>query len=150
MLAFDIGKSFKVAMIPIVILIAIEVFSKVIGAIPVLNMLMCVAGIPLLLLGWAVLAWAGFKAVKEAQMDLVGGAITGGLAGLVSSVVGGLLSLVLGMLGMGADVATGGDMGNAAIGMGLGVVGVIVGVALGTIFGLVLGAIGAFVAGMKK
>jgi hypothetical protein len=149
-LALDIGKALKVATIPIVILIAIEVFSKVIGAIPLLNLLLCVTGIPLLVVSWIVMAWAGFKAVKEAQMDLLGGAVAGGLAGFISSVVGGVIGIVLQLLGVGVGVATGGDLGGAALGMGFGVVFVVVGIAIGTISGLVLGAIGAVVAGMKK
>lgn len=149
-MAFDIGKSLKVAMIPIVILIAIGVFSAVIGAIPVLNMLICIVGIPLLIVGWVVTAWAGYKAVKEAQMDLVGGAITGGLTALIAGVVNGVVSFVLNMLGMGVGVAGGGDIGGAALGAGVGVVVIVVGVVVGTVIGLVLGAIGAFVAGMKK
>jgi hypothetical protein len=150
-LALDIGKALKVAMIPIVILVAIELFSKIVGAIPFANMLMCVLGLPLLLVSWVVLAWAGFKAVKEAQMDLVGGAIAGGLAGLISSVIGGIVGLVLSMLGIGAGVALGSnDVGGAAIGVGLNIVGVVIGIVLGTVFGLVFGAVGAFVAGMKK
>jgi hypothetical protein len=149
-LAFDIGKSLKVAMIPIVILIAIGVFSAVIGAIPVLNMLLCLVGIPLAIVGWVVTGWAGYKAVKEAQMDLVGGAITGGLTALIAGVVNGVISFVLNMLGVGAGVAMGNDVGGAALGAGIGVVVIVVGVVVGTIIGLVLGAIGAFVAGMKK
>lgn len=149
-MALDIGKSLKVAMIPIVILIAIGIFSTVVGAIPVLNMLMCVVGIPLTIVGWVVLAWSGFKAVKEAQMDLVGGAVTGALAGFVSGLVNGVVAFVFNMLGMGVGVATGGDVGGAAIGAGFGAVVIVAGIVGGTVIGLVLGAIGAFVAGMKK
>ncbi len=149
-MAFDIGKSLKVATIPIVILIAIGVFSSVIGAIPFLSLLLCLVGIPLLLVSWVVTAWAGYKAVKEAQMDLVGGAITGGLTAFVAGVVNGIVSFVLNMLGFGAGVALGGDVGDAALGAGIGVVAIVIGIVVGTVIGVVLGAIGAFVAGMKK
>ena len=149
-MAFDIGKSLKVAMIPIVILIAIGIFSTIIGMIPVLNMLLCIVGLPLAIIGWVVIAWSGYKAVKEAQMDLVGGAITGGLAALISGVVNGLISFVLNILGVGVGVATGGDVGGAAFSAGIGAVALVIGIVVGTIIGLILGAIGAFVAGMKK
>ena len=149
-MAFDIGKSLKVAMIPIVILVVIGIFSAVIGAIPVLNMLMCIVGIPLTLVALAVTAWAGYKAVKEAQMDLVGGAITGGLTSLISGIINGIVSFILSMLGVGVGVATGGDVGSAAVGAGFGAVVIVGSIVVGTIIGLVLGAIGAFVAGMKK
>jgi hypothetical protein len=149
-LGIDIGKSLKVATIPIVILIAIGVFSSIVGAIPVLNILLCIVGIPLTIVSWVVTAWAGYKAVKEAQMDLVGGAVTGGLAALIAGIVNGIVSFVLSLLGMGVGVATGGDVGGAAVGAGFGLVFIVVGIVIGTIIGLVLGAIGAFVAGMKK
>ncbi|MFN7991710.1 MAG: hypothetical protein U0R44_06155 [Candidatus Micrarchaeia archaeon] len=147
-MGIDIGKSFKVAMIPIAILVAIGIFSAIVGAIPVLNLLMCLVGIPLTLVSLVVTAWSGYKAVKEAQMDLVGGAVTGGLTALVAGVINGVVSFVLSLLGMGVGVATGGDVGGAALGAGVGVVFIVVGVVVGTIVGLVLGAIGAFVAGM--
>jgi hypothetical protein len=150
-LAFDIGKALKVATIPIVILVAIELFSKIIMAIPLLNMLMCVVGVPLFIASLVVLAWAGFKAVKEAQMDIIGGALAGGIAGFVSSLIGGIVGLVLSMLGIGAGVALGNnDVGGAAIDAGMNVVGVIIGIGIGTVMGLIFGAVGAFVAGMKK
>ncbi|MEW6721977.1 MAG: hypothetical protein AB1324_01815 [Candidatus Micrarchaeota archaeon] len=150
-MGIDIGKSLKVATIPIVILIAIGVFSAIIGAIPFVNFLLCLLGLPMWIVSLAVLGWSGYKAVKEAQMDLVGGAVTGGLAGLISSVVNGIVGLVMSMLGIGVGLATGGNDGmGAAVGVGFGVVAVVVGVVIGTITGLVLGAIGAFVAGMKK
>lgn len=143
-------KALKVATIPIVILIVIGVLSTVVSRIPVLNILMCLVGIPLTIVSLVVTAWAGYKAVKEAQMDIVGGALTGALTGLVSGVVNGVVALVLEMLGMGVGVATGGDVGSAAIGAGFSIIGIVIGVVVGVILGAILGLIGAFVAGMKK
>ncbi|MEW6748218.1 MAG: hypothetical protein AB1295_00730 [Candidatus Micrarchaeota archaeon] len=149
-MAFDIGKAFKVGTIPIVVLILLGIFSTVVGAIPVLSMLLCVIGLPLAIIGWVVNAWAGYKAVKEAGMDLVGGALTGGLVAFVAGVVSGVVGFVVQLLGIGVGVAGGNDIGGAAIGAGFGVIGIVFGVITGTVIGLVLGAIGAFVAGMKK
>jgi hypothetical protein len=150
-LGIDIGKSLKVAVIPIVILIAIGVFSAVVGSIPVINLLTCITGIPLLLVSWAVLAWSGYKSVKEAQMDIVGGLITGLLAGGISGLVSSIVYFVMGILGIGASVALGsGDGATAALGVGIGIFGIAWGIGMGILQGAVLGAIGAFVAGMHK
>ncbi len=154
----DMKKIMDAAMIPAVILSVIGVASAIIGAIPFLNVLLCLLGLPLLIVNIAVLGWAGFRGVKNYGLDLVGGALAGALAGLISAVIGGVVGLVLNLLGMGANVAAsgmgGGDLGGAAIGGAVGIVGgiigLVVGVVFGTIFGAILGAIGAFVAGMNK
>lgn len=150
-MAIDIGKSIKVATIPIVILVVIGVVSNVIGAIPVLNFLLCLIGIPLTLISWAVLAWSGYKAVKEAQMDLVGGAVTGALAGAIAGLVNAIVGFLFSLLGLGAGLALGGEDGvGAAVGVGFGIVAVIIAPIVGAITGAIFGVIGAFVAGMKK
>ncbi|MFH0737636.1 MAG: hypothetical protein V1827_03710 [Candidatus Micrarchaeota archaeon] len=149
-MAFDIGKALKVGTIPIVILVVLSILTTVIGAIPFLNMLICILGLPVMLISFVVTAWAGYKAVKEAQMDLVGGALTGGLVSLISGVVGAIVSFIVSLLGIGVNVAGGGDVGGAAVTVGLNIVGIIVGIVFSVIIGLILGAIGAFVAGMKK
>lgn len=154
----DLKKAMDAAMIPAAILTVIGIGSAVIGAIPFLNVLLCLLGLPILIINIAVLGWSGFRAVKEFGMDLVGGAVVGAIAGLVSALIGGIVGLVLNLLGIGANMAAsgmgGGDVGGAAIGgaVGLvgGIVGLVVGVVFGTIFGAILGAAGAFVAGMKK
>ena len=137
-------------MIPAVILIILAVIQQVIGIIPIIGGFagLCTA-IPIFLLSCVVLAWAGFNAAKGG-MDIVGGAVTGIIAGVVSAIVGGVISLVLQMLGVGVNVATGGDMGGAAIGLVAGVIGIIIGVVFSLVLGAICGAIGAFVAGMKK
>lgn len=147
-MALDIGKSLKVATIPIVVLIVLGIASNLVSLIPFLG---CIVGIPILVVSMAVLGWAGFKAAKEAGMDLVGGAVTGGLAGLISGIVNGIIGFVLSVLGIGVGMAMGGsDVGGAALGAGFVLIGVVVGVVFSLVLGLVMGAIGAFVAGMKK
>ncbi|HSB47709.1 MAG TPA: hypothetical protein VLD37_06885 [Candidatus Bilamarchaeum sp.] len=150
-MSLDFGKCFKVAMIPIAILVAIGIFQNVVGLIPFVNLILCFIGPLLALVSLAVLAWSGYKAVKEAGMDLVGGAVTGAVAGAVSSLVNAIIGFVLGLVGVGAGLATGGnDTVGAAIGVGFGIVGIIIAPIIGAMVGAVLGAIGAFVAGMKK
>lgn len=153
-MALDFGKCFKAALIPTVVLVVLGIFQQVVGMIPILNFLVCLAGPLFFLIMLVVLAWAGFSAAK-AGMDLVGGAITGAIAGVISAIINGIVGLVLNMLGIGVGAALGNDdLGGAAIGAGIGIVGSIIGIVLGVFIGLavgaVMGAIGAFVAGMKK
>jgi hypothetical protein len=150
-MGIDIQKSLKVATIPIVILVGIGIFSNVIGAIPFLNFLLCIIGLPLTLISLVVNAWAGYKAVKEAGMDLVGGAVTGAVAGAVAGLINAIVGFVISLLGIGAGmVGGGGDAVGAAFGVGFGIIGIVLAPIIGAIVGAVLGAIGAFVAGMKK
>jgi hypothetical protein len=146
----DFKKIINAAMIPAGILIVISVGSTVVGAIPLLNFLLCCLGIPIILANIAVLGWSGYRAVKELGLDLIGGALTGGLAGFAGALVGGIVSFIFNMIGFGASAALGGDVADAAIGGAVGIVGIVIGIFVGTVLGLVLGAIGAFVAGMKK
>lgn len=150
----DIGKSINAALLPAVILIALGIVSNVIGAIPILNFLLCIIGIPLFIVNLAILGWSGFRAVKKYGMDLVGGAITGALAGGVSGFVNGIIGLILTMLGIGAGAAMGGgDLGGLAMGAGFeliaGIISIVVGLIFGLILGAILGAAGAFVAQKK-
>src|SRR5574337_1140381 len=150
-MGIDIGKSVKVATIPIAILVGIGIFSNVLGMIPFLSFLLCIIGLPLAIVGWVVTAWAGYKAVKEAGMDLVGGAVTGALTGAIAGLINAIIGFALSMLGVGVGVATGGTDGvGAVVGAGFGIIGIIVAPIVGAIFGAILGVIGAFVAGMKK
>lgn len=134
----------KAATIPAVLLIALGIVGVGIGFIPFLG---CITGIPMLLAGWAILGWAGFKAVKEENLDIVGGALAGLIAGLASSLVVGVINFVLGMLGIAAVAAMGSsDITGAALGGGLAIVGLVIGIVVGAVIGLVFGAIGALVA----
>ena len=150
-LNFDLGKSLKVGTIPIIVMVVIGIFGAVVGRIPVLSLLLCIVGIPLTLVSWAVNAWAGYKAVKEAGMDLVGGAITGAIVGAIAGLINAIIGFVLSILGIGVGMATGGTSGlGAAVGVGFGIFAIVLAPILGAIIGAILGAIGAFVAGMKK
>ncbi len=157
-MAIDIQKSFKVAIIPIAALIGIGIVREIvfvaIGAIPFLGLILCAIGPLFGLLSLLVLAWAGYKSVKEAQMDIVGGAVTGAIAGVIGGIVDAVINFAFVALGLGAGLATGGDMVGAGIGAAIGVIGLIIGLVFAVFVGLVMGAIfgaaGAFVAGMKK
>lgn len=146
----DIGKIFGAIMIPTVLLIVTGVFATVVGAIPLLNILMCVLGLPLFAVNLAIMGWAGHKAAREAGAGVLGGAAGGGAAALIAGTVSAVISVVLSVLGFGVTVATGGDTGTGALGAGMGIVGALIGVVISTGFGLVLGAIGALIAGTSK
>lgn len=146
----DIGKIFGAIMIPAVLLVLTGIFATVVGAIPVLNLLLCVVGLPLFVVNLAIMGWAGYKAAKEAGADVLGGAVGGGLAAFIAGTVSAVISVVLSVLGFGVTVATGGDTGSGALGAGMGIVGALIGVVISTGFGLVLGAVGALVAGSSK
>lgn len=158
-MAFDIGKAFKVATIPIVIMIVWALIQTFIGfavnMFPPIGYALCVLAPIGLLLGVVIPAWAGFKAVKEAQMDIVGGAITGGLVGLVASIVGAVLTMIVSVLDIGAFVATSGMSPEYALAGAGGLIGLafslVAGIVFWTVVAVVLGAIGAFIAkNMKK
>jgi hypothetical protein len=146
-MGIDLRKSLNVAMIPIAILVGIGIVTEVIRLVPFLNLLLCLVGIPLAIVGWVVTAWSGYKAVKEAQMDLVGGAVTGALTGAIAGFVNALISFVLSLAGIGMDVASNGADLGTAVGVGFGIVAIIIAPIVGAIFGAILGAIGAFIAG---
>ncbi len=159
-MAIDLGKSFKVATIPIAAAVGVHILNliinMVIGAIPVLGLIVCVIGPLFGLIGLAILAWAGYKSVKEAQMDLTGGAVTGAVTGVVGGVINAVISFAFLALGLGASLATSGgsNMLGAGIGAAIGIVAFIISLVLAVIFGVIIGgicgAIGAYIAGMKK
>lgn len=153
----DFKKIVDAALIPLAIITIIGVAGEIIGSFPFLGLLLCLLGLPILIVNLAVLGWSGFRAVKDFGMDLVGGTIVGTLTGLVSFLIIGLVGFILNMLGFGASMAAGGYGGSMAATAVVGAFSVIGGiisiigrVAFGTIAGAVFGAIGAFIAQNKK
>ncbi|MBI5227538.1 hypothetical protein HY988_03030 [Candidatus Micrarchaeota archaeon] len=147
----DFQKSLKVAMLPAGIMIAIGVVSTLLGTF--VPFLVCIVGLPVMLAQIVVNAWAGYKAVKEGGMDLMGGALTGAITGAIAGLVNAIVGFVLSLAGIGVGLATGGGQGAAiggAVAAGIGIIGIIIAPIFGAIIGAILGAIGAFVAGMKK
>ncbi len=140
----DHNKVIKVSTVPIGILVAIGIFSNVAGL--VLPALLCVVGLPLTIAGWAVTAWAGYKAVKEEKMELVGGVIVGAFTGAVAALINAIIGFILGMIGIGAYGGGAEEMAFGAIG---GIIGIVFAPIVGAILGAILGAIGAFVGQMK-
>jgi hypothetical protein len=148
---FDMQKVMKVVPMPIAALIGVSIAGLVLSYIPVLG---CIVGLPLMVAGWVVLGWAGFKASKEEGMDLVGGAVCGAVTGVVGGLIGGLINFAVIMLGFGASTLGSGDLAGAGVGAAIGgvalVFGLVFGVVLNTVLGAIFGAIGSYVATMKK
>jgi len=105
-------------------------------------------------LGWLVAVGAGVlyvhfasgggAAVQIAE-GAVGGAVSGGVAGLVQALISGVLSILFGSVRAATNALGQGEIGGAAIGAGVGFVAVVIAIIGGTIFGAVLGAVGGLV-----
>lgn len=149
----DLGKMFKLSLVPAGAMILLSLVNTVIGIVPVLNFLVCLTGPIGFLIALAVLGWAGYNAVKAGGLDVVGAAGTGAIAGGLSGLVSGIVQLAVLMLGMGPQGLLDGGVGAGALGAGvgaaIGVAAVILGTMLNLIIGAVLGAIGGFIAGSK-
>lgn len=147
----DLGKMFKLSLVPAGVMILLSLVSIVISIVPVLNFLVCLTGPIGFVISLAVLGWAGYNAVKVGGLDVVGAAGVGAIAGGLSSFASGIVQLIVLTFGIGALGALGGDVGEGALGAGvgaaIGVIAVILGTILGLIVGAVLGAIGGFIAG---
>ncbi len=146
-MALDINKALKAALIPTVILIVIALLQFGISAIPILGFLGLCTGIPLLLVSWVVMAYAGYTGAKATQNDLLTGTVSGLAAGTIAGFVVSVVLFILTLLGVGVGVATGGTgVGSAALDTGMGILGIVWGTASGLIQGLIFGLIGAAIA----
>ncbi len=149
----DIGKMVNLALIPTGALVALGIVQSVIGLIPGVGPYVgCITGPIGLVITMIVLGWTGYNAVKAGGLGVAEAAGTGAIAGALSSLINGIIGLVLLTLGF-AGAALGGDGANAAFGTEVGVaIGLFVLVsatALGLVMGAVLGAIGGFIANRK-
>jgi hypothetical protein len=105
-------------------------------------------------LGWLVAVGAGVLYVHFATSGgaavqiaegAVGGAVSGGIAGLVQALISGVLALLFGGVRAATSALGQGEVGEAAFGAGVGLVAVVFAIIAGTVFGAVLGAIGGLV-----
>lgn len=149
----DLGKCFNLALVPTGILIAIGIVQTALGLIRGIEIIGCLIGIPFLIITLVVLGWAGYNAVKVGGLDLPGAAVTGVIAGVISSLIAGIINLVAVMFITGPQIAAEGGEAAAVIGsIGpvVGVIALIFGVLIGAVLGAVCGAIGGFIANRKK
>jgi len=140
----DMKKSFKVAKMPVVAIVVLAIAGSLIGAIPVLQTLMCVLGLPLFLVNIALYLYIGYLLAK-AGMEIVDSAVLGGITGAVAGVISALVSLVAAMLGMGMYVGMGGSALEGSLDVGFTAAAGVVGIVIGIVIGAVIAAIGHLV-----
>lgn len=146
----DFGKCMNAALLPTVAAVVLGIIGTVIGNIPVVNFLICCLGIPMMIVNALLLVWAGFNAGKGGQ-EIVGGAVTGVIAGGASSLIVGIVGAILGAVLNVLLVALGGDIVGAVISSLVGgIVSIILGFGFWVVIGAVCGAIGAFAATQMK
>ncbi len=141
----DVGKSLKAATVPLAIFVAIGVFASAIGYF--VSTLWFI-GLLVPPVNAVLVAWAGYKAVKEQGLGILGGAISGLIVGTVGAVVNGIAGTALAFISY-SLYEVGAAFTVAAILMGA-FVGIAFWVVIGIVGGPILGAVGAYVAGMKK
>ena len=154
-MALNIGKCFNAALLPSIVLIIIAIIMQLIVDFAPSATTVWINGSPQLLVEMVILAWAGYRVVKEQGMDLFGGAVTGAIAGIISSFVSGIIHLLLVVLGISA-----GNINPTISGYGADMVSIIIMLAfvlavalitiLGAVEGAVGGVIGAFIAIMNS
>ncbi|MEM4358934.1 MAG: hypothetical protein QXT45_00180 [Candidatus Bilamarchaeaceae archaeon] len=145
----NIGKAFDAAKLPVLAVIGLGVLSSLISVVPILNMLMCLLGLPLFIINVVLYAYIGYLIAKSG-LEIVDSAVIGGLTALVSGIIGMVIYLGATMLGIGASVATGGDLTGGAISAGLGIVASIIGIVVGMVIGAAIAVVGHLIAGAMK
>jgi hypothetical protein len=125
---------------------AVGVILSVVGVIPILNICNIACCLWITAGGFAAAYLYGRKARVEMADGAAVGAIYGVAYAVVATVVGAALTILMGMLGMGLNVAQGAGAGNALAGFGVqagfGLVGAIIGGFLNLVLGVVFGAVG--------
>jgi len=105
-------------------------------------------------LGWLVAVGAGvlyvhFATTGGAAVQIaegaVGGAVSGGVAGLVQALISGVLTILFGAVRAASNALGQGEIGSAAIGAGASLLAVVFAIIGGTVFGAILGAVGGLV-----
>ncbi len=132
----DWNKSFNAALLPLKIFVGLGVVSTILGYL--VPSIWGLLGILVLIVNAVLVAWAGYLAVKEQKLDMTGGAVSGVIVGVAGAVVNGLVGAIIGTIFQGILALAGA------------IIGIFFWVVIGVLGGAVLGAIGAYVAAMKK
>jgi hypothetical protein len=130
----DFNKMIGIGKIPIIGLVVIGILSNLLSFVPALALL----ALPLSLLGWLLLIYAGYLAAK-AKMDIVSAGVTGAVVSLIAGIVNLVVTLVFMFAGIGSSAAL------LALGLAVFAIAAVIGLVIGLVFGFVLGAIGGFV-----
>ena len=151
-MALDINKCVKAATMPIAVTVLLSLVNLLVFRLSLdLVVFVCIVFF-LVMFQSVILGWAGFIAVKQYGMGLMGGAVTGVITTLVSLIICRVFGFFLGFGPSLATVAAGGvEAGmSAGVANALVIITVVVSIIFGIVFSAVMGAIGAFVAQMKK
>ena len=160
----EIGKTIGATKTQLIIAVVLSVLSEAILAIMLLgvdlnypqNFVDVLASTGLVsfvigAIGWLVMIWAGYAAVKA----LGGGAVQGGVAGAIVSVVSGIIGLIVGLVAGTTDAllklslaSSGAALPESFLAIAL-VIGFVSGIIVAAIIGFILGAIGGYLAGRK-
>jgi len=152
----DLKKVITATLVPAVLLTVFGVINTVLNFVintyvPLLCFLPLILTLIMFVISCAILLYAGYAAARKYQLDIVGASLTGLLAGLVSSIIVQLVSLVLILVGI-LPSASSNPLGAAASGafnlIGWIIWSVLV-IGAYTVVGAVLGAIGGLI-GRKK
>ncbi|MEK6982165.1 MAG: hypothetical protein AABX38_04505 [Candidatus Micrarchaeota archaeon] len=158
----DIGKSINASLLPTTVYVILGIVVELLEKIPFLigAVLGCLLIVPKIIIGPLILAWAGYKAVKEKGSDLVGAALAGAFSGATGLTIVAIAAFIMQILGIipaaiaaGAPETAGEGMMTFTSGIFGGVVGVFaIGFYLvtGILLGAIMGAIGGIIAGQKS
>ncbi len=143
-IAIDVKKCLYSAFLPAAILIVVGFINHFLNqTFPSAGYLI---GAPTWIFTIIVLAWSGYRVVKEQGMDFKGGTITGMLAGSIDLLVsGGIVGMVMAYSSHNLNNAK----EIAVFGLSV-MLMIVIAVIFGAVLGAVCGAIGAYIAGMKK
>lgn len=128
----DFNKILKVATMPVVVLVVLGIISLAITMfIPSIG---AIIALPAGLIGLLIYVWAGYTAAK-AKMGLVDAGIVGAAVALFTSIIIGVINLIIGMVIAGPS--------TPALIITLGMLAI--NIVFGTIVGFVLGIIGGLI-----
>ncbi|NYZ77212.1 hypothetical protein H0O02_02760 [Candidatus Micrarchaeota archaeon] len=142
----NIGKAFGLAKLPVLVIIGLGIVASLIGAIPVLNVLICILGLPLFIVNIILYAYIGYL-IAKGGLEIIDSAVIGALTALVSGIIGMVIGFIASILGLGVDLAVGGDATAGVLGVGVGLIASVIGIVIGMVIGAVIALIGYLVAG---
>ncbi|MDD5172302.1 MAG: hypothetical protein PHF60_04685 [Candidatus ainarchaeum sp.] len=153
-MALGIGKYFKPAKLPIIPIVLLAVLATI-SIVPQTPFIITIVMLPIAFIGILLsLAWAGFRAVKGHNMDLLGAALSGSAAGLGSVIILSLILIVLMVLNLPAHAASAESNAEFMLIIATMIFSLAMAIpiaAIASIFaGAIMGLVGAFVAQMKK
>jgi len=141
----EFKKIISTALIPVVILVVLGVIniviSTLIGGTGVGSLFSILVNLGVFAISCLVLLYAGYKATKK-NLGLLGAALTGAIAGFVSSLINAIIGIVI-MFVNPPVLATG--VANPTLMVVASIIVIVIGVGFWLVAGAVLGVIGGFI-----